>query len=238
MTDEKKIAPPAAGSKMAGLRAMREADFEDIPPMLKRPARTPEEEEAWRKRRALLHKRARDPAIKNPPKRVSASAAMLGMSPTQLRSTGATLRGDNRGETDVKTKTKTRPRGKAKPGRKAKPATRARRAPRKIAARKARGTIRVGDKVTVAGSRAKGVVKAVAGEPGPRSPLAVATFIAASPTGVSMAELEAKFGIEAHPMRSKIFAARHDLGFTIDYEKREGDEEKRYYATPPKKEAD
>lgn len=234
MSDGKKIAPPAAGSKMAGLRAMREADFEDIPPMLKRPARTPEEEEAWRKRRALLHKRQREPAIKNPPKRVSASAAMLGMDPTQLRSTGAPLRSDNPGDDAMKTKSKK----KARPGKargKAKAATRARRAPRKIAARKARGTIKVGQKVTVAGSRVIGVIKAVLREPGARSPQKIADFMA-RPQGASMAELEKEFGIDAHPMRSKIFAARHDLGYTVAHEKREGDTEKRYYATPPKAE--
>lgn len=57
-------------------------------------------------------------------------------------------------------------------------------------------------------------------EPGKdRSPLAVGTFIvAAGPAGRPMAELEKEFGIDAHPMRSKIFAARHEHGFTIDYD--------------------
>ncbi len=53
-----------------------------------------------------------------------------------------------------------------------------------------------------------------------RSPLAVGTFIVAGGAGgVTMAKLEEAFGIKAHPMRSKIFAARHELGFTIDHRK-------------------
>ena len=52
-----------------------------------------------------------------------------------------------------------------------------------------------------------------------RSPLAVGTFIVlGGENGRSMADLEKHFGIEAHPMRSKIHAARHEHGFTIDYD--------------------
>lgn len=52
-----------------------------------------------------------------------------------------------------------------------------------------------------------------------RSPLAVGTFIvAAGPEGRKMVELEKEFGIDAHPMRTKIFVARHEHGFTIEYD--------------------
>lgn len=52
-----------------------------------------------------------------------------------------------------------------------------------------------------------------------RSPLAVGTFIvAAGPEGRKMVELEKEFGIAAHPMRTKIFVARHEHGFTIEYD--------------------
>lgn len=47
-------------------------------------------------------------------------------------------------------------------------------------------------------------------------------------SGASMEELTERFGIDAHPMRSKVFHARHKLGYAV--ERREG----RYYATPPK----
>lgn len=55
----------------------------------------------------------------------------------------------------------------------------------------------------------------------------VADFICRAP-GASMAELEKKFGIEAHPMRAKIFYAKHKLGYVI--ENKDG----RYSGTPPK----
>lgn len=52
-----------------------------------------------------------------------------------------------------------------------------------------------------------------------RSPLAVGTFIVAAGTeGRKMVELEKEFGIDAHPMRTKIFVARHEHGFTIEYD--------------------
>lgn len=50
-----------------------------------------------------------------------------------------------------------------------------------------------------------------------RSPLTVGTFITRD-GGCSMAELEKKFRMDAHPLRSKIHAAKHKLGFTIGYD--------------------
>lgn len=55
----------------------------------------------------------------------------------------------------------------------------------------------------------------------------VADFIC-QPGGASMAELEAKFGIDAHPMRAKIHYVRHQLGYAV--ETKEG----RYHGTAPK----
>jgi len=46
--------------------------------------------------------------------------------------------------------------------------------------------------------------------------------------GITMAELVAEFGIEAHPMRAKIHYAKHKLGFTIV------SEGGRYVGTAPK----
>lgn len=43
----------------------------------------------------------------------------------------------------------------------------------------------------------------------------VADFIA-RPGGASMAELVEKFGMDAHPMRTKIFNVRHTLGYTVE----------------------
>jgi hypothetical protein len=64
-----------------------------------------------------------------------------------------------------------------------------------------------------------------------RSPLAVGTFIVqGGEAGRSMAALEKQFGIKAHPMRSKIHAARHELGFTIDYDPKA----KAYVGSAPK----
>lgn len=52
-----------------------------------------------------------------------------------------------------------------------------------------------------------------------RSPLAVGTFIvAAGAQGVTMAALEKKFDMDGHPLRSKIHAAKHTIGFTIEYD--------------------
>jgi hypothetical protein len=65
-----------------------------------------------------------------------------------------------------------------------------------------------------------------------RRPLTVGTFIA-RPGGCTMAELEKEFRMKAHPLRSKIHAARHELGFTIDYDA----EEKRYSGQAPKSDA-
>lgn len=55
----------------------------------------------------------------------------------------------------------------------------------------------------------------------------VADFICRA-GGASMAELEKKFGIEAHPMRAKIFYAKHELGYAIE------NADGRYTGTAPK----
>jgi hypothetical protein len=65
-----------------------------------------------------------------------------------------------------------------------------------------------------------------------RSPLAVGTFIARK-GGASMAEIEAQFKMDAHPLRAKIHAARHNLGFKIDYDA----EKNRYFGAEPKRKA-
>lgn len=49
--------------------------------------------------------------------------------------------------------------------------------------------------------------------------------------GASMAELEAAFKIDAHPMRAKIHYLRHEMGYVID--RRGG----RYHGLPPTKKA-
>lgn len=64
------------------------------------------------------------------------------------------------------------------------------------------------------------------------SPLAVGEFICRD-GGCTMAELVKKFGVEAHPMRAKIHAAKHQLGFKIEYDH----EAKRYSGTAPKQKA-
>lgn len=62
-----------------------------------------------------------------------------------------------------------------------------------------------------------------------RSPLAVGTFVCRD-GGCTMEQLVKRFGIEAHPMRTKIHAAKHELGFKIEYDR----ETKRYTGTAPK----
>ena len=61
-----------------------------------------------------------------------------------------------------------------------------------------------------------------------RRPLTVGTFIT-RPGGCTMAELEKKFRMDAHPLRSKIHAAKHKLGFSIIYD----NEKKIYTGTSP-----
>lgn len=52
-----------------------------------------------------------------------------------------------------------------------------------------------------------------------RRPLTIGTFIsAAGDKGVTMAQIEKKFDMDAHPLRAKIFTAKHTLGFTITYD--------------------
>lgn len=64
-----------------------------------------------------------------------------------------------------------------------------------------------------------------------RSPLAVGNFIAAGGlAGVTMGDLAKEFGIEAHPMRSKIFSARHELKFKIRFDAKTS----RYVGSSPK----
>lgn len=63
-----------------------------------------------------------------------------------------------------------------------------------------------------------------------RSPLAVGTFIvAAGAAGAPMADIEKRFVMDAHPLRAKIFAARHTLGFKIDFDR----EKKAYVGAYP-----
>ncbi len=62
-----------------------------------------------------------------------------------------------------------------------------------------------------------------------RSPLTVGTFITRD-GGCSMAELEKEFKMDAHPLRSKIHAAKHKLGFAIEYDAKE----KRYTGQAPR----
>ena len=61
-----------------------------------------------------------------------------------------------------------------------------------------------------------------------RSPQAVGEFVCRA-GGCTMDELVKKFGVEAHPMRAKIHAAKHQLGFKIEYDH----EAKRYAGTAP-----
>ena len=62
-----------------------------------------------------------------------------------------------------------------------------------------------------------------------RSPLTVGTFITRD-GGCTMAELEKEFKMDAHPLRSKIHAAKHKLGFTSEYDAKE----KRYTGQAPR----
>ena len=96
---------------------------------------------------------------------------------------------------------------------KKKPAPKAKAKPPKIAKAKAAKSAK---KV----SAAKGV---------DRSPLTVGTFITRD-GGCSMAEREKEFKMDAHPLRSKIHAAKHKLGFTIEYDAKE----KRYTGQAPR----
>lgn len=64
-----------------------------------------------------------------------------------------------------------------------------------------------------------------------RSPRAVGEFICSyGAAGCPMADLVAQFKMEAHPMRSKIFAARHELGFQVEHDAKR----KVYVGKPPK----
>lgn len=72
-------------------------------------------------------------------------------------------------------------------------------------------------------AKAKPVPKKSAKAGVDRSPLAVGNFIVAGGTdGVTMAQLVEKFDMEAHPMRSKIFTARHTLKFNIKHDDKNG----------------
>ncbi len=65
-----------------------------------------------------------------------------------------------------------------------------------------------------------------------RSPLAIGEFIS-RPGGASMAEIEERFQMAAHPLRTKIFTARHQLKFAITYDP----VKKRYFGKAPKRKA-
>ncbi len=97
---------------------------------------------------------------------------------------------------------------------KKKPAPKAKAKPPKIA--KAKAAAKPAKKI----ASAKGVN---------RSPLTVGNFIINADGGRSMAELEKQFKMDAHPLRSKIFTAKHKLGFTIEYDAKT----KLYTGLPP-----
>ena len=78
-------------------------------------------------------------------------------------------------------------------------------------------------------AKAKPAKKVASAKGVDRSPLTVGTFITRD-GGCSMAELEKEFKMEAHPLRSKIWTAKHVLGFTIEYDAKE----KRYTGTAPR----
>lgn len=61
---------------------------------------------------------------------------------------------------------------------------------------------------------------------GDRSPLAVGEYIVRN--APTMEQLAKHFGIDPHPMRAKVFAARHTLGFKIEHK------DGRYSGTAPK----
>ena len=67
-----------------------------------------------------------------------------------------------------------------------------------------------------------------------RSPRTVGEFIVAGGEGGrSMADLEKRFSMDAHPLRSKIHDAKHKLGYKIEYDH----EAKRYTARAPRSKA-
>ena len=101
---------------------------------------------------------------------------------------------------------------KAKDAKKAAPARKVARAAKKAPAKPAKGN-------------------AAAPKGGERSPLAVGTFMAAAgAAGRTMEAICKKFDMDAHPMRTKIFIARHDLGFQVEYDAKR----KVYVAKAPK----
>lgn len=116
----KKISQPEPGSKESEIRTMREAiaggdDGLTVPKFLERPA-TPDAEKRLDMIRAAAKRVRENPGryIKNPPNRVSEGAKMLGASPAQLRSTGATLKSETtEQEKPMRTKSKTTKAGKS-----------------------------------------------------------------------------------------------------------------------------
>lgn len=104
-----------------------------------------------------------------------------------------------------------------------------------------RGAKKAAKKAATPARKAKGATKHAKAAKAPkaaqkrasvdRSPMTVGTYIAeAGAVGRAMADVEKKFDMDAHPLRAKIFAARHELGFKIDYDAKT----KRYVGTPPK----
>lgn len=95
------------------------------------------------------------------------------------------------------------------------------------AATKERTKVRTKTEKKASKAKARTPVKAkTSPAKGERSPLAVGEFIVKnSPT---MDQLSKRFGIDPHPMRSKVFAARHELGFKIEHK------DGRYSGTAPK----
>ncbi len=87
-------------------------------------------------------------------------------------------------------------------------------------------------KIVKAKAVAKPAKKTASAKGVDRRPLTVGTFIT-RPGGCTMAELEREFKMEAHPLRSKIHAAKHALGFSIEYDAKE----KRYTGQAPRHDA-
>jgi hypothetical protein len=129
--------------------------------------------------------------------------------------------------TTPKATAKARPAAQAKP---AAPETTESSVSKKKPAKKAAAKAKAKKPPKIARAKAAAPKKAKPAKPGvDRRPLTVGTFVT-RPGGCTMAELEREFKMDAHPLRSKIFTAKHVLGFTIEYDAKE----KRYTGTAPR----
>ena len=88
-------------------------------------------------------------------------------------------------------------------------------------------------KAKAAAPKARAAKKVPAAKGVDRSPLTVGAFIVNAGGGCTMAALEKQFKMDAHPLRSKIHAAKHKLGFSIEYDAKE----KRYTGQAPRHDA-